>query len=339
MKALSWISCIALSTNLFLILPLFANEICEKPLSSLQKEYDSIVYGGIDYLLWFSNQDGLQSPTVATGASPNLSSNWSSGVRVSIGGQPAHWDTELCYTYYSTSSNDKSNANIATILTSTPSTAGIFEVSEKWNLNFNRLDLHLGRKILFGPHFLLEPFFGLEGLCVSQKFDLNTNTIFLDLVTHLPATNKVDSQNKTSLLGIGPQFGFKAHYNFKAGFGFYGNFEINTLWGKFQIKQDYSQKDYYSSGNPTVLVDQIKELSQGGAIFNTDLEIGLTWKHLFQKQNLELTLKFGWEQHYYIDIIRFQDFYLQQTSLGTASYITNGNLALSGLTLGILLRY
>ncbi len=339
MKTWSRIFHIVPSASLFLMVHASSNEPSDKTASPYQKELDSVVSAEVDYLLWFSNQDGLHSPTVATGKSPNLRSKWSSGVRATMGGQSAHWDIELCYTYYSTSSSDMASANIDTILSSTPSTTGIFEVGEKWHLHFNRLDLQLGRKLLFGDHFLLEPFFGIEGLDVSQKFNLNVNTIFLDLTTALPATNIVDSKNRNSLLGIGPRAGIKANLDFKAGFGPYANLGLNILWGKFKIKQDYSQTDYYSSGSSTILVDQDKCLSQGGSIFNADLELGFNWRHLFSKPNLELALKAGWEYHYYIDIVRFQDFYLQQMSLGTASYTTNGNLALSGLTVGVVLRY
>lgn len=334
MKTWLSISQIVISTALFLNIS--ANQPSE---SVYKKELDCVVYSELDYLLWFSNQDGLHSPTVATGKSPHLNSHWSSGVRAAIGQQPSHWDTKLCYTYYSTSSCDQSNANIETILNSTPSTAGIFEVGEKWHLHFNRLDLQLGRKILFGRHFLLETFFGLESLDISQKFDLNVKTIFLDLTTALPATNAVNSKNRNSLLGIGPRAGFKAHFDFKAGFGLYGNFGVNILWGKFKIKQKYNETNYYSSSDSTVLVDQSQHTSQSSSVLNTDLEMGFNWRYLFQKSNLEFALKAGWEQHYYIDIVRFQDFYLQQTSSGTAAYTSNGNLSLSGLTLGVSLRY
>lgn len=339
MKTWLLTSCVLLSNSLFLITNISANELAEKTVSSYQKELDSVVYAEVDYLLWFSNQEGLHSPAVATGKSPHLGSHWSSGIRAAVSGQPAHWDIELCYTYYSTSSSDTAHANIKTILNSTPSTAGIFKVGEKWKLQFNRLDLQLGRKILFGNRFLLEPFFGLEGLDIFQKFDLNIKTIFLDLTTDLPATNIVDSKNKNSFLCIGPRVGFKANVDFKAGFGLYGNFAANILWGKFKIKQDYSQTDNYASNSSTVLVDQDNHISQSGSILNTDLEIGFIWKYLFQKPSLEFALKAGWEQHYYIDIVRFRDFHLQQTSLGTANYTTNGNLALSGLAVGISLRY
>ncbi len=173
----------------------------------------------------------------------------------------------------------------------------------------------------------------------SQKFDLNTNTAFLDLETSLPATDIVDSKNRNSLLGIGPRAGFKARFHFGTGFGLYGNFGANILWGKFNIKQKYRQIDYYTSRSPIVLVAQTRHLSQSGSIFNADLEMGFDWRHNFQRSNLELLLKTGWEQHYYTDIVRFQDFYSQQNSLGTAAYTTNGNLSLSGFTFGALLRY
>lgn len=339
MKIWSLISLLVPATNLFLTVNVSASELSDKPASPYQKELDSAVSTEIDYLLWFSNQDGLHSPTVATGKSPNLPSKWSSGVRAAIAGQRAHWNTELCYTYYATRSTDTAHADIETILSSTPSTAGIFKVREMWNLHFNRLDLQLGRKILFGDHFLLEPFFGVEGLGIFQKLNLTTSTVFLDLTTALQATNVVDSKNKNSVLGIGPRAGVKANLDLKGGFGLYGMLGVNILWNKFIIKQDYNETDYYSSSSPTTLVDQVKSLSQGGSVFNADLEIGFNWRYLFKTSNLEMTLKAGWEQHYYIDIVRFCDFYLQQTSLGTAAYSTNGNLALSGFTVGMFLKY
>ncbi len=334
MKIHSLISCAATLS----LVHGFAKEL-DSPVSPYQKELDSIVYGELDYILWFSNPSELHSPTVATGKSPHVKSPWSSGVRVALGGQPAHWDTQLCYTYYSTSSHDRARASIETILNSSPSTAGIFEVGEKWGLHFNRLDGALGRKILFGPYFLLEPFFGFEGLQISQTFDLNTDTAFLDLNTGLPATDIVDSKNRNSLLGIGPRAGFKASFYCGAGVGLYGDFGANLVWGKFNIKQKYNQTDYYSSSSPVVLVNQTQRRSQSGSVFNTDLALGVDWRHLFQKSNVELLLKTGWEQHYYTDIVRFQDFYSQQTSSGTAAYTTNGNLCLSGFTVGAVLRY
>lgn len=298
-----------------------------------------IVYGEVDYLLWFANGDGLHYPTVATGSSPNLGSKWSSGVRAAIGITPSCFDTKLCYTYYNTNSYSQVNANIETILTSFPSTAGIFEVDAKWSLNFNRLDWEFGRKILFGHNFLLRPYFGLEGLIVDQKFHLNTDTVFLNLDDGLQATDIIESKNKNALLSIGAEGGFNAHFCLGRGFEFYGNFAGSILWGKFRMKQNYNQTDYFSSGNSNELIDQTKELSQGGSIFNCDLGIGFDWRHYFQKSKLELLLKFGWEQHYYTDIVRFQDFYLQQVSAGSAAYLSNGNLSLSGFTFGILLIY
>lgn len=291
MKTWSSILYIAPSFGLFLMVHGSLNELSDTMKSPLEKEPDSVIYTELDYLLWFTNQDEFYSPTVTTGKSPSLGSNWSSGVRAAMGGQPGHWDIQLYYTYYATSVSDKATANIDTILSSTPSTAGIFAVGEKWNLFFNRLDLQLGRKLLFGDHFLLEPFFGVEGLDLSQKFNLTVNTIFLDLMTDLPATNIVDSKNKNRLLGIGPRTGFKANLHFKEGFGLYSNLGVNLLWGKFKIKQDYNQTNYYSSRDSSVLVDQVKDISQGGSTLNTDLEIGFNWRYLFQKPDLEIALK------------------------------------------------
>ncbi len=212
-------------------------------------------------------------------------------------------------------------------------------MKEKWNLNFNRLDWEIGYKILFGNLFLFRPFLGLQGIDAGQTFDLDVSTAFLDLDTSLPSTDVVESNNTNSFLSIGPRAGFNAHFQFGAGFGLFGSLAANILWGRFHLKQEYSQIDYFASASPTVLVDQTQKISQHDSIFNCDLAIGFDWKYYFPKRNLELVLKADWEQHYYADMVRFQDFYLQQTSEGTSSYITNGNLTLSGFTFGVLLRY
>lgn len=323
---------------LILITPLFSMH-CAETESPYKKEFDSIVYTELDYLLWFTNQSGFQSPTVATGKSPNLDSQWSSGVRATLGVQPSSWDTQLCYSYYSTSPQAAVNADIATILSSSPSTAGIFEVKEKWNLNFHRLDWELGRKIAFGHLFLFRPFFGLQGVDASQAFDLDVSTAFLDLTTGLPSTDIIESNNTNSLLSLGTRAGFNANLQLGSGFGFFGSFAANILWSRFHIKQEYSQTDHFSSGSSTVLVNQTQNVTLYDSIFNCDLTIGLDWRHSFPKANLELLLKTGWEQHYYANMVRFQDFYLQQTSEGTAAYSTDGHLTLSGFTFGVSLRY
>lgn len=323
---------------LTLATPLFSMNGAEVK-SPYEKELCAVVYGELDYLLWFTNQNGFQSPLVATGKSPDLGSQWSSGVRATLGAQSSCWDTQLSYSYYSTHPEATANAEIATILSSSPSTTGIFEVKERWNLNFNRIDLEFGRKILFGNLFLFRPFFGLQGIDAGQTFDLDISTVFLDLTTGQPSTDLIESNSKNSLLGIGPRVGFSADFQLGAGFGFFGSLAANILWSRFNLKQDYNQTDYFSSSSPTVLVDQTQSASLHDSIFNCDLVIGFGWRRHFPQKNLELLLKADWEQHYYADTVRFQDFYLQKTSQGTAAYSTNGNLTLSGFTFGISLRY
>lgn len=297
------------------------------------------IYGELDYLFWVANPNGLFCPTVATGSSPVLDPSWGSGLRACLGTRPSSWDTKLGYSYYSTSSHDASHADIETILSGTPSTSGIFEVGEEWKLNFNRIDWEFGRKIAFHDHFAMRPFFGIEGLDIGQKFDLDTNTAFLDVNEDLPATNVVTSNNKNLFLAIGARAGFDAFFKVGKGIEFFGNFSGSVLWGRFRIKQHYNETDFFSTGASSVLVSQTKQLSQSDSIFNCDLGLGFNWKHYFLKPRLGLLLKLGWEQHFYTDLVRFQNFYLQQTSSGTAAYFSDGNLSLSGLTFGILLDY
>lgn len=311
----------------------------EEKKESHKSASDLSAYGEIDYLLWFANPNGLKTPTVATGKSPNLGSEFNSGVKAALGIQASSWDTQACYYYYSTSPQAKATAEIATILSSSPSTAGIYSVGESWKLNLNRLDLEFGRRIFFGDWFLLRPFFGLQGIDAGQTFDLDVRTVFLDLETGLQATQKSKSDNTNSLLSIGAKAGSCVNIQLGSEFGFYGNFALNLLWGSFDIKQKYSLTDAYSDGSSDELVNQTRNTLLHDSIFSCDLALGADWKHVFSKKKIELLLKAGWEQHFYSDMVRFQDFYLQQTSLGTAAYNTQGNLSLSGFNFGISVKY
>ncbi len=110
-------------------------------------------------------------------------------------------------------------------------------------------------KIPIGSDFFLRPYFGVQGLAIEQKFNLNTHTFFVDLTTRLPAIDIIKSNNRNSLLGIGSRAGCQAHLSLCSGLELYGNIAGSIVWNRFKIKQSYLQTDEYSSDSSTVLVD------------------------------------------------------------------------------------
>lgn len=312
---------------------------CTEPESFYKKELSSFVYGELDYLLWFTNQNGFRSPSLVTGKSPDLGSKWSSGGRGTIGFRPSYCDIRLSYSYYSNSVKAGVECDTTTVFSFSPSTSGIFSVQEHEDLRFNRIDWEVGKDFRCTDCFLFRPFFGLQGLGTKQTFDPEVRTVFLDLTTGDPAVNIANAHNTNSFLSLGARVGFEGDLRLGAGFSAFGNFAANILWGRFNIRQHYSQTEYFSSGSPTVLADQTRKITIHDSIFNYDLGIGFDWRRYFPKKDLELVVKLGWEQHYYADMVRFRDFAFEQTGEGSTGYCENGNLTLSGCSFGVLLRY
>jgi hypothetical protein len=334
------------------------------------------IYSEIDYLLWYATQDGLSYTTVANTSFPItnqtslkevdhfLNPGWRSGARGVIGLQFPHWDTNLSYTFYYTKAEDSSKAESQSIPSSASSTSAgtiIFDdpsyqlfdqfpgeltgsASANWRLNFNRLDWEFGRKLQFGSHFMLRPFLGLEGLITTQKLHENTNIYYQSLDTGLPVLDIVKSKDKGRFMALGARAGFSTEIDLGLGFDLYGNIAGSILWGFFKIKQSLTQTDQYATGETTLLGKESLDHSHHASIFNFDIGIGIDWKYKFQKSLRELGLKFGWEQHIFTDINRFQNFYLTEVSSDGAVYsfdrnMQKGNLALSGFTFGLSFLY
>ncbi len=331
----------------------------------------------LDYLLWFANQDGLGYATIAntaTTATSNLSYDerdrilnpgFYSGARGQVIFKPSEssWDTRLSYIYYHARSEGSSSANSQSIISSGATSEGSVVLSDptfllfqqspgeinyqvwgNWLLNFNRCDWEVGKDLSFGPHFTLRPFFGLQGVSIDQSFREKFQSIYLSQLNGALVLDTIHIQNKNLFLGIGSAGGFQGTCHLGRGFSLYGVGMGSILWGHFKIKQSYEQDDLYSTGQSANLGKETIDHSHFASIFNWDLGIGFFWKHPLQKGRYLLTLKCGWEQHFYTNINRYQDFYFSEMNGANVLHssdrnLQKGNLSLSGFSFGGALQF
>lgn len=334
-----------------------------------------VVYSDLDYLLWFVNEDGLSYTTVAkteNSTSSNfsyqerdqfLNPGWRSGFRGKLGIQPKHigWDTNFSYIYYYSSTNESIDTSASTL--SSPNTYGTsilsdaaFQLFEEfpgpltsyakgdWNFHFNRIDWEFGRKLALASDFLMRPLIGLEGVWIGQTVSESVQTTFTELNEGLPSTNLIEIKNKGRFLGIGSKVGLDTVFHLGAGFSFYGSAMGNILWGRFQIDQILAQTDVFLNATEVDLGSESIDHSHFASIFNWDLDLGFSWKHIFPKRGRSITLKFGWEQHFYSNMDRFQNFYVEDIVGKSALFafdrnLQKGNLSLSGFSFGVLLTF
>lgn len=332
-------------------------------------------YSEVDYLLWYANEDGLSYTTTAQSTLPisdtvSLSEKdhffqpgWQSGVRGLWRIDLPNWDCGVSYTYYYANASDHVSADSDSIPSSnSDSTAGTIildgpsydlfqefpgvitaEVDASWRLRFQRADLELGRKLPFGNTFTLRPFCGVQAIRIDQKLEANTDTFFQSLASGSPVKDTIDTYNTNRLMAIGGRMGLGGSCLLGCGFNLYGNFSGSVLWGQFKIKQTYNQKDAYPNEQRTSIAKEFIEHSHNASIFNFDAAAGIKWNHSFcHKYELGITL--GWEEHFYTNINRFQNFCVYQINSANTIYSFNhneqkGNLSLSGLVLGLSLLY
>lgn len=362
----------------FIVLGIICSTNCSAQVDVLMEDKRTI-YSELDYLFWTATQDGLSYATISSATIPAtdglsylgekdlfLDPKWSSGVRGSLGIKPLNsfWDTNLSYTYYSTKSSKSVHAESLSIASSpSDKSAGKillgtfsydlfaefpgpmeFDNASSWKLNFNRIDWELGRKIVIGSDFSLRPFFGLQGLSTTQKVSGSLNTVFLGLYGALPITNVITLNGKNCFDALGLRTGFNGSFHFGYGFDFYGNISGSILWGKFEINQECGQVNVNSEREMIALSKETIDHSHQASIFNCDLGLGFDWKHCFVKTKQVVLLRFGWEQHFYTDINRFQNFCIGQIDGGNRAPFFDrngqrGNLSLSGFVVGVFFAY
>ncbi len=211
-----------------------------------------------DFLWWGVRQEGLEyamtptSPTSTSTTAPSKgkiyhpSTGWNPGFKVGIGTDLDHdgWDLYAQYTWYQAKHhhhhNHSSGTSSSTPTFTTPvvndaywfvgdsvndSVSSYASASEKWKLNFDVLDLEMGRNMYLSPRLQFRPFFGLKGAWQKQHLHLAFNSV--------PFFGSVGSNymnNHLKMSGVGVRGGFDTAWHFTRGFSLVGDLAFTGLW-------------------------------------------------------------------------------------------------------------
>lgn len=298
---------------------------------------------------------------------------WNSGVRATLGFKEGSrgWDVRGIYAYFATSAKRfQGPVNVTTSddgasffvdgafvlpnyfsvldnLLTADGTDFTTTAFSKWSLCFNQFDLELGREFFVGCDFSLRPFFGARALWLNQRI-VGT--------THFAIDNSSISPPVTDLLylfdphsryeGYGARVGFDAAVNLLWGLDVYGCFAGNILWGRHHVRQTLST---YVNGtdNASLVPDDLIfghdtiDRPHQASVLNLDLRVGLKWNQMLFCNRSLLTVKFGWEQHFYSGMNQLQNFLISEGQLeGIWDHnVYRGDLTLSGFTFGIGFLY
>ncbi len=100
--------------------------------------------------------------------------------------------------------------------------------SAKWHMNFDVVDLELGRSFYTSPRLTLRPHFGLKGTWQKQTMNVD----FFDLLG-----NNTSTHNGMKNWGIGVRGGLDTAWHFTREFSLIGDFSLTGLWEKLKVKR------------------------------------------------------------------------------------------------------
>lgn len=303
-----------------------------------------------DWLYWKAQEEGLDYSVQGTdlevagtafvalrGKPHQVSPNYHSGYRLSADVVFPHdvWDAKLIWTRYQNHKSDTTSLIEdlevwPVYLNSVNLNAAGDEAKAKWKLNFNVLDLELGRSFFIAKHLSLRPFVAFEAAWIEQT--LHTKLYDVDALGGF-STSLITGNNHNKFKGYGLRAGVDSKWPVAWGLSLFANLSYSLLSSVFDISQFEKNADHTPR---THLDDTLHVTTQ-----NFQMAGGVNWEMLFYKERLSLNLHVGWEQQVWFDQNQLNMFFSRGNpgSYVGATENQQGNLSLSGWTVGAKLGF
>ncbi len=101
-------------------------------------------------------------------------------------------------------------------------------ICDSWQLNFNVLNIDIGRRCYIGERFITRPYIGVATAWISQKFKAD-----IELISPLLLLKVTDS---SSCWAIGPRIGIDGNWYFTNCFSLVGNIATDIFFTHYQLK-------------------------------------------------------------------------------------------------------
>lgn len=189
-----------------------------------------------------------------------------------------------------------------------------------WQLNYNMINLELGRSLYLTKALALRPHFGLQNGWIHQK----SNVIYARSLSFLSAADRPVDQlvkMKNKFWGLGMRAGISGQWQLGAGFSVLGKLAGSILSGRTNAStSQYSAINNsiagIDSGGYTQIyqdTDRIRQLAPG-----LESSLGLEWGTCMGSDTMYFGLTMSWESMYWWGQFRFiQPEYIQHAGNGS----------------------
>ncbi len=297
-----------------------------------------------DFLYWRADLDGIPIAVksesapgsfIDKGKMIDMDFDWNPAFRVGFGGIVGDdaWDVKSEYTRYTSDTNRSVHASGDEVLiplwaSATNIDAGGLVVNEAasfasghYNLNYNVVDIELGRSYFVSRALSVRPFIGMRGAFIYQHTRFHYSGLtFAEGGAFSPQTTK----GKSNYQAGGIRAGFNLGWHFDCHWSFFSEISASLLYGRFDARETMRTKNH-----------SLKTYLQGNfnaARPNVELALGVQWENTFCKDRCRLSFGLGYEFVEWFLMNQFPRVLEPGIINGTTSRF-HGDLGLQGATL------
>lgn len=288
-----------------------------------------------DLLYWRASQETTSpwaymqttnGPPGAVYTEPNVSFNWSPGIRVGALYEPvSFFDTKLYWTYFSTKSKEAITAPAGQFFIpeffNGFTTLDLFNAAQlDWKLIMNMIDFEVGHAFKPINSLTLRPFIGVKGGTINQSIHSAWEAHF-DNLTAYSARESL----KNNFWGMGPSFGIDGTFALFEHLNIRSDLSTALMWGHWHIEDIYSRPAALLGLIPqTTITSNRKDAKLGTLMVKYFLGMDMTFK-----AKALVTIKAGYEMEFWSNQLRLPMF---------QALPVHGDLTLQGVTCGILIK-
>jgi hypothetical protein len=349
----------------------------KKPKTSRKKSGTGFFLTG-DFIYWKAQEDNLEfgltglmqsvdnipNATVVPGLSDSGETyspvfEWSPGFKIGVGYVPARqgWEIYLNWCRFTTHAHGKKGLPNSFFL---PQLlygqwnigASGFDVDQaifaKWKMDYNVLDLQIGKELSIGRYFSLKPLAGLRGAWIDQDYHLTLDGITINNSKDNQSFKWIDSDFRS----LGFRTGLDSAWRFNSHFSFFSKASISLLYGDFHNKY----KCIRTIPAAGAFDQTIADIHNHYQSMKTEIEfaLGFSYQTLFNQNKMGFACDIAWE---YQNWMNLNQLYRPLMGDGSSAYNAgpppsvynynsggrfghlNGDLGIMGLTVGARLDF
>lgn len=299
-----------------------------------------------DLLVWQATVDGfafawtypqvlngnIREVPIPNGKFHDVDYDWAPGIRLGVGYHLPidHWDLTLNWTGFRNhctghaSVSSISNNSLIALWMPMGYIAGSYNAlhaQAKWRLNYNTLDLSVGRTSFAVKSLVVNPVLGVRAAWIHQHFRADySNGTFINSTGAVPSVRFAGS-NQFNGWGIRP--GLETSWHMTKDWSLYANSFISALFGVYTLKEDA----YMTSATHGNLLNDYDRYFQNAFAF--DMALGVKWE-MFCGNKRHVLVSIGYEISSWFSQNQMTDFIYIDEGPGFGPYL-NGDLGLQGI--------